>query len=243
MTDKEDNGKSHRPPPVDADKQTGAPPAYVPEELPDPTVVYRRTDSPGQNAPAQPAAGAGSVWTRELSPAIVPLIVGFLLLLILIFTVGLISVSRLDYVGRTVLDLEEQRAAKLNLLLKVRLGVTKLNNEARTRANADARRELKPPFDVRLNTARDDLKTLLDDSDLPGLTSDPTWQKFRADLQSFVEVTEDLRRYSLEGFDKFDVVDKELDALLAQSNEAQTEVFRQSEDVERQAAQAYGTGA
>ena len=91
---------------------------------------------------------------RELSPAIVPLVVGFLLLLILIFAVGYISVNRMEEVGGTVLDLEQQHAAKLSFLLKLRLGVTKLNNEARARAEADARRELKPPFEMRLNTAR-----------------------------------------------------------------------------------------
>jgi signal transduction histidine kinase len=201
-------------------------------------VVYRRSDSPDINAHATTTNPEGSVWTREISPAIVPLVVGFLLLLILIVTVGYISVRRMDDVGRTVLDLEQQHAAKLSLLLKLRLGVTKLNNEARARADADARRELKPPFEFRLNISRSELNQLLQQLDRPSLAGDSAWEKFRTDLRSFVEVTEDLRRYSLEGFDKFHLVDTELDALLRESTDAQTEVFRQSELIEQRAARS-----
>ncbi len=238
MADKEDtdNGKPHQAAPVDTEQQANAAPEYKPEELPEGKVVYRRTDNLEQHAPAPSAVGEGSIWTRGLSPAIVPLIVGFLLLLILIFTIGWISVTRLDYVGRAVLDLEERHTAKLGLLLRLRLAATKLNNEARARADADARRELKSPFEFRLNAARKELKDLLSEIDSPDLTSDPSWQTLRADLQSLVEVTEDLRRYSLEGFDKFEVVNQQLDSLLTKSNEEQTEVFRQSEAIELQAA-------
>ncbi|HEV7797522.1 MAG TPA: ATP-binding protein [Pyrinomonadaceae bacterium] len=204
-------------------------------------VVYRRTDTHDTNAHPTITNSEASVWTREISPAIVPLVVGFLLLLILILTVGYISVRRMDHVGRTVLDLEEQHAAKLSLLLKLRLGVTKLNNEARARADADARRELKPPFEFRLNMARSELSQLLQQLDRPSLMSDPAWQKFRVDLQSLVEVTEDLRRYSLEGFDKFNLVDTELDALLRQSTDEQAEVSRQSELIEQEAARSIRT--
>jgi len=58
----------------------------------------------------------------------------------------------MDEVGGAVLGLEEQHAAKFSLLLKLRLAVTKLDNEARGRAEAEARRELRPPFDLRLST-------------------------------------------------------------------------------------------
>ncbi|MGH9881026.1 MAG: histidine kinase dimerization/phospho-acceptor domain-containing protein, partial [Pyrinomonadaceae bacterium] len=62
------------------------------------------------------------------------------------------------------------------------------------------------------------------------------WKAFRADLQSFVEITEDLRRYSLEGFSKFSAVDKELDALLAKSAPEQEEIIAQSTALEELAA-------
>jgi signal transduction histidine kinase len=202
-------------------------------------VVYRRTEGLEPNSrAAEHSTTSESIWTREISPALLPLIVGFLLLLILIFTTGYISLGRMDEVGRAVLDLEQQHAAKLNALLKLRLAVTKLNNEARARAEADARRELRPPFESRLNTARNALRLLLREIDQPSLLNDPTWQTFLADLQSYLDVTEDLRRYSLEGWDRFLVVDKELDAMLTRSDEEQDAVFSQSRDFEQKAARS-----
>jgi two-component system sensor histidine kinase PilS (NtrC family) len=178
---------------------------------------------------------------REISPAIMPLVVGFLLLLVLILVLGYLSVRRMDEVGKAVLDLEQQHAAKLSLLLKLRLAVTKLNNEARIRAEADARRELKPPFEFRLDRAREEVNQLLGLLERPSLTGDPSWSKFRSDLASYVEVTEDLRRYSLEGFEKFSVVDTELNTFLDQSGAEQTEVFHKSELIQQEAARSIRT--
>ena len=210
---------------------------------PDPTrVVYRRVDQDSANAPVAVSEGkAGSIWTRELSPAIIPLIVGFLLLLILIGVLGYLSVSRMDEVGTAVLNLEQEHAAKLSLLLKLRHAVTKLNNEARSRAEADARRELKPPFEVRLNAARSELNQLLTQVERPALAGDPVWNKLRTDLIAYAEATKDLRTYSLEGFGKFDVVDKEVNRLLEESNQQQIEIFRKSEAIEQGAAQSIRT--
>ncbi len=202
-----------------------------------PRVVYRRTDATN-GTPQSPSPRAISVWARELAPAIMPLIVGFLLLLILIFVLGFLSVRRMDEVNVAVLDLEQQHAAKLSLLLKLRLAVTKLNNEARARAESEARHELRPPIDIRLNSAQDEMNQLLQQLDRPPLTDDPTWLKFRNELKAYIEVSEDLRRYSLEGFDKFSTVDTELDTLLGQSAEEHVEVFHKSETIEQNAAQS-----
>ncbi len=212
------------------------------EEVEPPRIVYRSPDSIDANARAAASTPeAGSIWTRELSPAIIPLIVGFLFLLILIGVLGYLSVSRMDEVSRAVLDLEEQHAAKLSLLLKLRLAVTKLDNEARARDQADARRELKPPFEVRLNAARSEVNQLLRELERPPLASDPAWNKFRNELTAYVEVTQDLHRYSLEGYEKFGVVDAELNQLLEQSNQQQDEVFQKSENIEQAAARSIRT--
>ncbi len=212
------------------------------EEPDSPRVVYRRAEPTATNAYAPvPTAAAKSIWTREISPAIVPLVVGFLLLLILIAVLGLLSVRRMDEVGRAVLGLEQEHAAKLSLLLTLRLAVTKLDNEARARAEADARRELKPPFEVRLSAARGEAKELLRQLERPPLADDSAWNKFRNDLAAYVEVTEDLRRYSLEGFQKFGVVDTELNNLLNQSTVEQGEVFHLSENIQQEAARSIRT--
>jgi signal transduction histidine kinase len=204
-----------------------------PEEA---TVVYRRTEpaNPGRQSPA---SRANSNRVRGLAPAIVPLITGFLLLLILILVLGMASVRRMDEVSNAVMNLEQHHAAKLSLLLKVRLAVTKLNNEARARAESEARREFRPPVDLRLNVAQDEMKGLLQQLESPPLSDDPTWQMFRVDLKSFIAVTEDLRTYSLEGFDRFKAVDVELDTLLRKSGEEQDQIFSNSEAIERDAVQ------
>src|SRR6266550_4424649 len=224
MSDKEPKGTIEKPDnsPADVPEDPGAAlPSPSPEDA-QPRVVYRRTDA---SPPQSTSPRSNSVGTRKVAPAIMPLIVGFLLLLILIFPLGFLSVRRMDEVSVAVLDLEQQHAAKLRLLLNLRLAVTKLNNEARARAESEARHELRPPIDIRLNSAQDDMNQLLQQLEGPPLASDPTWQKFRNDLRGFVEVTEDLRRYSLEGFNRFSTVDAELDTLLEQSVQEQVDVF------------------
>lgn len=210
----------------------------TPEDDPKPRVVYRRPDANEATEPGDAAAQAVSGWSRQLAPATMPLIVGFLILLVLISLLGVATARRMEYVGATVLSLEQQHAATLSLLLKLRLAVTKLNNEARARADADARRELKPPFDLRLSNARQDANQLLRELERPPLANDETWRRFRGDLESYVEVTEDLRRYSLEGFDKFSIVDAELNTMLDQSGQEQNEVFHSSEIIQQDAVRS-----
>jgi signal transduction histidine kinase len=233
-TDQAENGGS---PGVNGDSRASL--AGATAELDEPGVVYRQPEPTETNTRAPVSTlPTKSVWVREISPAIMPLVVGFLLLLILIAVLGLLSVRRMNEVGVAVLDLEQQHAAKLSLLLKLRLAVTKLDNEARARSEADARRELKPPFDFRLSTARGEVNQLLTQMERPLLAYDPAWGTFRSALAAYVEVTEDLRRYSLEGFDKFRIVDTELNTLLDQSRQEQIEVFRQGEIIEQRAARS-----
>ncbi|HKO99610.1 MAG TPA: ATP-binding protein [Pyrinomonadaceae bacterium] len=205
-----------------------------------PAVVYRRTEPPkGSKLAATPSSPKPS-WVRSLAPTLMPLFIGFLLLLVLISMLGLLSVRRMDEVSLEVMGLEQQHSEKLGLFLKLRLAVTKLNNEARARADSESRRELRPPIDVRLSAARQELNVLLPNLERP-TTNDPAWRSFKNDLKAFVEVTEDLRRYSLEGFDKFRIIDRQLDEFLAQSNADQLEVFRQSEAIEQKAVQSIRT--
>jgi signal transduction histidine kinase len=204
-------------------------------------VVYRRIETTPANdeskSPATEETGPRAR-AREIAPAITPLIIGFTLLLVFISLLGYLSVQRMDEVSFRVLDLEHQHAAKLGLLLRLRLAVTKLNNEVRARQDSDARRELKPPFDFRLSVAREDINQLLPQLDRPPLSEDASWRRFRDDLRSYAEVTKDLRRYSLEGFEKFRVVDEQLDGLLTASTDEQSEVFRQSEVIEQEATRS-----
>jgi signal transduction histidine kinase len=204
-------------------------------------VVYRRTETAEADGGQRPAIAEDigvRARAREIAPAITPLIIGFTLLLGLISVLGYLSVQRMDEVSFRVLDLEHQHAAKLGLLLKLRLSVTKLNNEVRTKQDSEARRELKPPFDFRISLAREEINQLLQQLERSPLSEDRTWRRFRDDLRLYVEVTQDLRRYSLEGFEKFRVVDEQLDGLLTASTNEQSEIFRQSEAIEQEATRS-----
>lgn len=213
--------------------------ASVPQEGGE--VVYRRIDGADGDSEARspsPEESRARARAREIAPAITPLIIGFTLLLALIFVLGYLSVQRMDEVSFRVLDLEHQHAAKLGLLLKLRLAVTKLNNEVRARQDSEARRELKPPFDFRSSLARGEINQQLQQLERPPLSEDPSWRKFRNDLRSYSEVTQDLRRYSLEGFEKFRVVDEQLNGLLTASSLEQEEILRQSEAIEQEATRS-----
>jgi signal transduction histidine kinase len=226
----------------DVSDETQSLPSTGLAELEPSRVVYRRTEPAAVSIPmSESVARARSIWTREISPAIIPLIIGFLSLLILIGLIGYKSINRMDEVGNAVLDLEQQHAARLSLLLNLRLAVTRLDNEARLRAQADARRELQPPFEIRLNAARSELKQLLRNLERPSLAGDPVLNQFRNDLIAYVETTEDLRKYSLEGFGKFDIVDKEVNRLLELSNQEQIEVSQKSDLIAQSASRSIRT--
>ncbi len=122
----------------------------------------------------------------------------FTVLLALIFVLGYLSIRRMDEVSTQGQELQLQHSARLSMLLNLRLALTKLDNEARLRQQTESRGELKPPFDMRLNTARDEINELLQQIERPPLSEDPSWSQFRRDLEAYADVTEDVRRYSLE---------------------------------------------
>ncbi|HEY8223722.1 MAG TPA: ATP-binding protein [Pyrinomonadaceae bacterium] len=192
-------------------------------------IVYRRTAIATDGSPAQ------GVRTREIAPTITPLIIGFLLLLALIALLALLSVQKMADVSFQARDLEQQYSARLSLLLNLRLALTKLDNEARIRLQTESRRELAPPFDVRLDTAREEVSGLVQQLDRPPLLDSAPWRQFRNDLQAYVEVTSDLRAYSLEGFTKFRTVDTEANALLQESHSQQDQIFQTMQSSEAEA--------
>ena len=173
-----------------------------------PEVVYRRTPEGGFSARR---ASVFESWRRGLAPAVTPLIIGFLLLLALISAVGLIGVRLMDAVSNEALDVGRQRSARLNLLWDLHAGVTKLDNEARARARFEAApARIALPFDLQLNTARNEVLDALPRLDSPPISNEPSWIQLRDDLKEYVEITKDPKRYSLDGFAKFHVVEKEL---------------------------------
>lgn len=151
--------------------------------------------------------------TRRLAPAITPLILGFLVLLSLIYGLGRWSVNEMDKVSLNAQEFGRQQSARLGVLYRLRLQVSDLNHEARSRQESDSRREIVAPFDLRLNAVREEIQKTLHQLDRPPLIEEESWKKLRTDLQKYIQTTQDLRSYSLDGFPLYRTVDGELESL------------------------------
>jgi signal transduction histidine kinase len=191
--------------------------------------VYRRTGM------SDSSRGLADPTSRGLIRAITPLVVGFLILLALISALGLLSVGKMDDVAYRARDLTSRNSAQLSLLLELRLAITKLDNEARNRQQAESRNELGPPFDLKLNSARDDVRDKFTNLDRPPLSDSTSWQEFKEHLQVYISVTQNLRRYSLEGFAGFRTVNKDLTDLQAALQAEQQQTFEEVQRVQTQA--------
>ena len=177
----------------------------------------------------------------QLDPTLLPLIGGFAVLLLLIIVLGNLSVRRLQDTSREALDIEHQHASKAKLLLQMRVALTRLDNEARDRMEADTRHELQPIFAFRLSTARGKVDELVPLLDHPPLSEMPKWRTFRGNLAGYTEITNDKTRYSQDGFAKFRDVDAELNELVHDSDAEQQQIFDQREAREKAATRSIRT--
>src|SRR2546421_1553021 len=187
---------------------------------PEGKVVYRRPIPDDQ---------ASARRETRLDPALVPLIAGFAILLLLILLLGNLSVRRLEDTSRRSLLLEQSFAARASLLLQFRVALTLLDNEARSRMEAESRHELRPPFDLRLDTARGKVSDLVPLLDHPPLSDLPEWNKFRNDLAAYIDTNRDRNRYAQEGYASFRQVDDDLNNLIKESGDEEVQIFRQAE--------------
>lgn len=171
-------------------------------------LVYRRT----RTARLKPKESLRAR-TRRLAPAITPLIIGFLILLALIYGLGRWSVNEMDKVSLNAQEFGRQQSARLGVLYRLRLQVSDLDHEARTRQESDSRREIVAPFDLRLNRVREEIRKTLLQLDRPPLIEEESWKTLRYDLEAYLKTTEDVKTYSLNGFPLYRKVDGELESL------------------------------
>src|SRR6185503_20518108 len=192
---------------------------------PEGDVVYRRTASDETKTPPR--------GPREprFDPTLMPLLVGCALLLLFVIVLGNLSIRLVQDTSREVSSLEQQFAARAALLLQLRIALTRLDNEARDKMEAQARQELRPPFDMRLSNARNELTKLMPLLNRPPLSPLPKWQAFHRDLETYLETTKDADNYSLNGFAQFQAVDRELNELIQENGAEQTQVFGKSEQL------------
>ncbi|MBA2646673.1 MAG: hypothetical protein H0U81_07735 [Pyrinomonadaceae bacterium] len=171
-----------------------------------------------------PPSGAGArrepFVTRErgwLAPMLAPLLIGFALLVGLVIGLGILSVRELNDVRSSTLEIERQQANRLNVLHQLSLALLKLDNEARARGRLEAggATGIRPP-DVRLRNARSEIRKILLDVERLPLSRTDDGRAFINDVGSFIGITEDASRYSLEGFEAHRNLDRKLDALFQQ---------------------------
>ncbi|HYX29563.1 MAG TPA: hypothetical protein VE863_13435, partial [Pyrinomonadaceae bacterium] len=193
-------------------------------------VVYRRVTPPG---------GAPSPRRNpRFDPALLLLALGFAVLLLLILTLGNLSVQRLEDTSRKSLQLEQMYAARASLLLQFRVALTRLDNEARDRAGADARHELRPPFDLRLDTARGKVADLLPSLDHAPISELANWKKFHADLIAYLEITRQRERYAVDGFGAFRQVDTDLNDLIEDTRNDEHQIANEAEAMQTAATRS-----
>jgi signal transduction histidine kinase len=179
-----------------------------------PEVVYRRTPEGGVGSNS---AGSFESWRRGIAPAVVPLVIGFLLLLALISVVGYLSVRQMDSVSFMARDVRTQRQGRFNLLWDLRTAVDNLDKEARARARTEAgTRDVTLPFDLGFNSARAALNDAMRRLNSPPLTELKLWRKLRDDLLAYIKITEDPKTYSLKGFESFKEVDDDINAIFTE---------------------------
>ncbi len=176
-----------------------------------PEVVYRRMPDPRSGASSSSERGPG------YAPATVPLIVGFLLLLGVLFVLGIKSANKSADVGNGAQRLTLKYSTELSNLSDVRLKAVNLNTEARVRDGAYSRRELLPPYDLNVAAARDKLRAaqeLL--TPIPNVKPED-WEKFKADLEAFINVTEDRRDFNQNGFNLYLALENDFKKLIPQA--------------------------
>ncbi len=204
-------------------------------------VVYRRLpvaeeeasggEQPGRKKPEPRAAAA----LRKLAPSLKPIVVGFALLLVLVFLLGYLRARQLEDVSAGVFDLQNRQAAKVNTLLELRTAITKLDNEARVRARiGEPEGTLQPPFALRLRNARDEVNDRVQRFNHLSLAQTERGINFRRELASYLEATDDSEVYRQQGFDRFARVDTSLDAILGEATGAeQAEVTRRTDELQQ----------
>jgi signal transduction histidine kinase len=206
------------------------PARQTPQEEQPVETVYRRTISGSEELPS--SRKPFGVRVREIAPAITPLAIGFLLLLILILLFGYKSAEIMGDVSFQARDKVGTQSARQNLMLQMRLALTKLDNEARVRSEAVARGDIKPPFDFRVDSARDDVVKLADQLKVSPIANEEKWPLFDEELQKYVELTRDERRYNLEGATAFRKVNSSFLELFGAVQAQQRTVLEQIQEVE-----------
>ncbi|MGB8509404.1 MAG: ATP-binding protein [Pyrinomonadaceae bacterium] len=198
-------------------------------------VIYSRINTAEEEELAlkeRKSHGGDHVARAALWQALLPLLVGFTLLIGLVFGLGTLSVGKLQTISSRARGDERRLSEITNRLLNLRLALDRLNTEARIRAQIEAgtRGVLLPPVDLRLRTERSAVENLLPLYDQLPLKQADKKLVIRHDIENYIAVTKDLNRYSLDGFAAYRDVDGKLKDLSDEVSGERTEIEAQRYD-------------
>jgi PAS domain S-box-containing protein len=187
-------------------------------------VVYSRPETEGGNEAPRLSkldrAIAGGPYDA-LWQTLVPLFVGFALLVGLVFGLGLLSASKVRDITFGGKDEERKLSRMSSTLLNLRLALSRLDTEARIRGRIEAGTSgvMLPPSDLRLRNERGAVEQLQIEFDQLPITDAAKKEDVRKRLAEYVGITRDSRDYSLNGFTAIRDLDERLRALMADVTE------------------------
>ncbi len=202
-------------------------------------VVYRRLAQSDETPPQavehtepRPSTRPWSMW----APSLKPLLIAFALLLGLIGLLGYFSRDELNNVESGTSLFQTQYRNKVKQLLNLHASAIRLDSEARTRSAAETRGELTPPFKVPITKARAELEEQLASLGRMPFANEEDWRLLRERLIEFINSTDDLRQFSLEGYAKFREVEAQVTKIENELNIEPRELNSRTEDLRNQSA-------
>ena len=205
-------------------------------------VVYSRPEDAGGGGRRRARGWATGAGRDTLWGALVPLLVGFALLVGLVFGLGVLSERE---VGQTSFDTradEGRLTAMTSTLLKLRLALSRLDTEARLRARVEAGTSnvIRPPSDLRLRNERGGVEGLLPEFDRLQLKDAARKRAVRERIDSYIAITKSLDEYSLKGFPAYRDLDEELTSMMSEVSDARAAIAEQRLDAIKSARRQIG---
>src|SRR5918993_297886 len=184
-----------------------------------------------ERAASSEAARQGTLWQ-----ALLPLLVGFALLVGLVIVLGVLSQNELEEVRFKTEQEERKLSEMLRRLLDLRLALSKLDTEARIRGQVEAGTKggMLPPSDLRLRNERGAVEKMLPlFAGLPLKDEEKknrVWQR----IVDYIEITKDPGSYSANGYPAYRDLEAELRSLSEEvSNESEAIRGRRDDELER----------
>jgi membrane protein implicated in regulation of membrane protease activity len=164
---------------------------------------------------------------EPLAPTLPTLLIAFVLLALLVYGLGSVSVKKVQDVSEEVQRRDQRLADRAQLLGNMRSALAQLDNEARERGTRQAGGGIVNPFDLKLRRARGEAQRQISLFEHLPLAQTEQGKIFRAEAARYIESTLDAERYSIEGFVNFRPLEARMDAFFAELNKEQEELQQQ----------------